>query len=185
MIISLLPLFLIMYRFYKFSCDQTFALCPFHICPFANYFVFVFLKTTLLPFYISASLRNTHSFFKYHFSRKTKNVSFYALVLHILIIISGSVELNPGPDMSKKSNFSFAVWNLDRDFSRIPLIESLQNTYNFDMFGVCEFMLTGCISNEDIFINGFCPSPFRSDKSSTTRNGGVRLYFKESLPIKE
>ena len=46
-------------------------------------------------------------------------------------------------------------------------------------------MLTGSISNEDIFINGFCPSPFRSDKSSTTRNGGVCLYFKETLPIKE
>ena len=49
-------------------------------------------------------------------------------------------------------------------------------------------MLTGSISNEDIFINGFCPSPFRSDKSSTTRNDSSRgdcLYFKESLPIKE
>ena len=86
-------------------------------------------------------------------------------------------------------DFSFAVWNLDtlpaRDFGGIPLIESLQNTYNFDMFGVCESMLTGRVSNEDVFINGFCPSPFRSDKSSTTRNRGVCLYFKESLPIKE
>ena len=46
-------------------------------------------------------------------------------------------------------------------------------------------MLTGSISNEDIFINDFCPNPFRSDKCSTTRNGGVCLYFKESFPIKE
>ena len=53
------------------------------------------------------------------------------------------------------------------------------------MLGVCESMLTGSISNEDLFMNGFCPSPFRSDKSPTTRNGGVCLYFKESLPIKE
>ena len=110
-------------------------------------------------------------------------------MLQILLIISGSVELNPGPDMSKKSNFSFAVWNLDslpaRDFARIPLIEKLENTYNFDMFGVCESMLTGCFSNEDVFINGFCQSPFRSDKSSTTRNGGVCVYFRESLSIKE
>ena len=41
------------------------------------------------------------------------------------------------------------------------------------------------IPNQDILINGFSPDPFRSDKYSDTRNGGVCLYFKESLPIKE
>ena len=46
-------------------------------------------------------------------------------------------------------------------------------------------MLTKNISNQDILINGFSPDPFRSDKDSDTRNGGVCLYFKESLPIKE
>ena len=46
-------------------------------------------------------------------------------------------------------------------------------------------MLTENISNEDIFINGFSTDPFRSDKASNIRNGGVCLYFKEFLPIKE
>ena len=46
-------------------------------------------------------------------------------------------------------------------------------------------MLTKNIPNQDILINGFSPDPFRSDKDSDTRNGGVFLYFKESLPIKE
>ena len=46
-------------------------------------------------------------------------------------------------------------------------------------------MLTENISNEDILINVFSPDPFRSDKDSDTRNGGVCLYFKESFPIKE
>ena len=84
---------------------------------------------------------------------------------------------------------SFAVWNLDslpaRDFARVPLIESFQATYDIDMFEVCESMLAENISNEDILINGFSPDPFRSDKDSDTRNGGVCMYFKESLPIKE
>ena len=53
------------------------------------------------------------------------------------------------------------------------------------MFGVCESMLTSNILNEDIYINGFSTEPFRSDKGLNTRNGGVCLYFKESLPIKE
>ena len=75
-------------------------------------------------------------------------------MLQILLFISGTVEINPGPNVSKKNNLSFAIWNLDslpaRDFARIPLIETLQTTYDFDMFGVCESMLTGSISNEDI-----------------------------------
>ena len=53
------------------------------------------------------------------------------------------------------------------------------------MFGVCETMLSGNISNEEIFINGFSPDPFRNDKASNIRNGGVCLFYKESLPIKE
>ena len=84
---------------------------------------------------------------------------------------------------------SFAVWNLEslpaRGFARVPLIESLQSTYDFDLFGVCESMLTEKISNEEIFINGFSADPFRADKAANIRNGGVCLYFKESLPIKQ
>ena len=53
------------------------------------------------------------------------------------------------------------------------------------MFGACETMLNGNISNEEISINGFSPDPFRNDKASNIRNGGVCLYYKESLPIKE
>ena len=89
--------------------------------------------------------------------------------------------------MSK--NLSFVVWNLDSlpagDFARIPLIESFQITYDVGIFGVCESMLTENISNEDILTNGFSPDPFRSDKDHDTRNGGVCMYFKEYLPIKE
>ena len=86
-----------------------------------------------------------------------------------------------------KKNISFTVWNLDslpaRDFARIPLIESFYTTYDFDMFGMCESMLTNKISNHDILINGFSPDTFRSDKDFNTKNRGDCLYFKESLPI--
>ena len=114
-----------------------------------------------------------------------KNLIFFVSVLQVLLFLSGTVELNPGP-VSPQKKLSFAVWNLPaRDFARIPLIESLQNINDFDMFDVCESMLTSNILNEDIYINGFSPEPFRSDKGLNTRNGGICLYFKESLPIKE
>ena len=143
---------------------------------------------TLLPNHITTSLRNIYSFFKIQFSEKSKNIFFLAFVLQILLILSGTVEVNPGPHISKQ-NLSFAVWNLDSlpamDFTRIPLIESLQATYDFDMFGVCESMLTENIPNDDIFINDSSPGPYRSHKDYDIRNGDVCLYFKESLPIKE
>ena len=73
-------------------------------------------------------------------------MGFFCLVLQILLVISGSVEVNPGPTNPKLKNLSFAVWNLDslpaRDFARIPVIESFQSTYDFDLFGICESMLT-------------------------------------------
>ena len=117
-----------------------------------------------------------------------KNAFFYLLVLQILLIIAG-IEVHPGPTLSKKSKLSFAVWNLDsipaRDFARLPLIETFQATYDFDLFGVCESLLNKDIMNDDILINGFSPEPFRADKPENIRNGGVCLYFKENLPIKE
>ena len=115
----------------------------------------------------------------------TKNIAFQLLVWGKLLILAG-IESNPGP--ISKINLSFAVWNLDslpaRDYARIPLIESLQAEYKFDMFGVCESALTGNISSENISVEGFSPDPIRADKADDTRNGGVCLYFREDLPIK-
>ena len=46
-------------------------------------------------------------------------------------------------------------------------------------------MLTDNILNDDIVINGFSHDPFRADKAPGVRNGGVCLYYKEHLPIKQ
>ena len=65
------------------------------------------------------------------------------------------------------------------------MIETFQATYDFDLFGVCESLLNKDIVNDDIMISGFSPEPFRADKPENIRNGGICLYFKENLPIKE
>ena len=71
--------------------------------------------------------------FKKQVSETAKNILFLVFVLQILLLISGTVEINPGPRTFKKK-ISFAIWNLDslptRDFARIPLIESLHATYD-------------------------------------------------------
>ena len=108
------------------------------------------------------------------------------MVLPILLIISGTVHTNQDPVKLTKTKLSFAVWNLPaRDFARIPLIESFQATYDFDIFGVCESLLSKDIHNDDINISGFSAEPFRADKPENSRFGGVCLYYKEILPIKK
>ena len=178
MINSLLPLFLFLYLFFKQSWSQ---------CPFVNYFVLYFQRLSSFPEVYQLHFEVFIHFLRGSSLKKMKNILFFFYVIQILLIISGTVEINPGPHVSK--NLSFAIWNLDslpaRDFARIPFIESLQTTYDVDIFGVCESMLTENISNEDILMNGFSPDPFRSDKDPDTRNGGVCMYFKEYLLINE
>ena len=61
----------------------------------------------------------------------------------------------------QKNSLPFAVWNLDslpaRDFSRIPLIETFETTYDF---GVCESTLK-IFEMQIFFINSFSPDHFR------------------------
>ena len=113
---------------------------------------------------------------------------FFSLVVQLLLITSGSVHVNPGPP-SVRSKISFCCWNIDslltRDRAKISLIEGLQSVHNFDLFGICESYLTDKTDPQDLVIDGFSPTPFRSDcKDAASRpRGGVCLYFKEHLPI--
>ena len=116
----------------------------------------------------------------------------FSLINQLLLIVSGSVEVHPGPRSNEKLNqFFFAFWNLNslvaRDGARLTQIEALIANTNFHIFGICESSLSKDIPNEKIKIHGFSPSPFRADCPNTQdhRKGGVALYYRENLPIKE
>ena len=105
----------------------------------------------------------------------------------MLLMLAGDIESNPGPKSGGK--LSFAVWNLNsllaRDGSKISLIEGLQDSMGFHLFGVCESWLNDDATNDKINIGGFAPDPFRADcpKANDHPRGGVCLYYKEDLPI--
>ena len=112
-----------------------------------------------------------------------------SLVILILLISSGHIETNPGPT-ARCNKLSFGVWNLDsllaRDGIKKSFIEGIDSHYHFDIFGVCESYLTKDVCKKDLVINGFSPEPFRADcADATSAKGGVCLYYKEHLPIKE
>ena len=106
--------------------------------------------------------------------------------MHILLLISGDVESNPGPQ--KQNCLKFFHWNLNsicaRGRIKIPLIEAYNSVHKFDVIGLSETMLDDMISDEDIHIEGFSREVYRSDHPSNTKTGGVFLYFREGLAIK-
>ena len=102
----------------------------------------------------------------------------------MLLVVSGCVETNPGPD----SKINFGVWNLDslltRDKHKVSLIEGINSVNRFDLFGVVESYLTTEINDDQLEIHGFSPIPFRADSTDLGRpRGGVCLYYNENLPI--
>ena len=112
------------------------------------------------------------------------NQLFIAVILKMLLLSSGCIESNPGPD----NKITFGVWNLDslltRDKHKIGLIEGINSVKKFDIFGVVESYLTPDINEDELEIHGFSPIPFRADSSSVGRpRGGVCLYYNIDLPI--
>ncbi len=80
-------------------------------------------------------------------------VYFPICITHILLLMSGNVHPNPGPTINREKNtkkLHFGIWNADsivaRNFAKIPLLEALQEVENFDIFGICESMLSDSYS---------------------------------------
>lgn len=169
MVISAIFAYLMVYPFYDFVCAIMPVFCPQEAHLLIKHLIHVFIHINIFPYHLSVSIKYSLVLFNSHLPEKVKNIAFFLFVLLCFLLISGTVEVNPGPNSSKDKKLSFAFWNLDslpaRDFARIPLIEAFQNKYGFDMFGVCESMLSSTISNEDVFIDGFSPDPFRADKT--------------------
>lgn len=90
-----------------------------------------------------------------------------------------------------RGKLTFGIWNINsllaRESSKIAVIEGLQDTEKYDIFGVCESWINDNVSTDKIEIKGFSPDPFRSDSQHANihHRGVVCMYYRESLPIKE
>ena len=121
----------------------------------------------------------TVEFLDYTFSNKSFNP-------HMLLLLCGDKETNPGPQSN--SCLKFFHWNLNsicaRGSIKIPLFEAYNSIHHFDLFAVSESLLSSEINNKNISIEDFSKDVFRSDHPSNSRIGGVCVYFREDLPIK-
>ena len=145
-------------------------------------------------FYLNME-KNSIKIIPAHFSRYGTILLYYhshaiymALVLCVYwvtsrsVLLSGDVELNPGPEILK-----FCCWNLNSitayDFLRVSLIEAYNSINNYDLIGITETHLDDAINQERISVNGYdfikCNNPLN------IKRGGVALYIKNSIPKRE
>ena len=101
--------------------------------------------------------------------------SIYLFPLDILLLLSGDIELNPGPQT--ENCVRFFHWNLNgicaRNGVKIPLIEAYNSLYKYDVIAVSESMLNSKVRDEEISIEGFSKEVFRNDHPSDSKIGGV------------
>ena len=111
---------------------------------------------------------------------------FARCALYYRLFLCGDIHPNPGPRDTR--SLKFFHWNLNslsaRGRIKIPLIETYDSLYKYDITTISETMLDHSVTNDDISIDGFSKEIYRSDHPSNTKVGGVCLYFREGLPVK-
>ena len=98
---------------------------------------------------------------------------------------------NPGPRCASSTSRPYPInilhWNLNSLLAhngiRLRCIEALNAIQNYDIIAISESALHKSNSDDDIELKGFVP--FRRDLSDDTTHGGIVLYCKDSLAIRE
>ena len=106
---------------------------------------------------------------------------------YFVLLISGDVLPHLGP--SYGNSLKFCHWNLDsiavNDFIKISLIEAYNSVCNYDLIALSEIYLDSSITNESISLIGFSKDIFRCDHPDDVKRGGVCLFCKDNLAIKQ
>ena len=90
-----------------------------------------------------------------------------------LIILSGDVEVNPGPRTSVSEYLSICHWNLNRisahDYSKLFLLKAYISVHKFDIICLSETYLDSTVPLDDDNLVTFGYNLIRSDHPSNTR----------------
>ena len=103
----------------------------------------------------------------------------------ILIILSNDINLNPGPN-HQNNLFNFMSWNVNslakNNFQRVRLLEAHNSIFNYDLISICETSLNDSVELPESLLNDYTFIP--ANNPVNTRNGGMGLFYKNSLPVK-
>ena len=108
--------------------------------------------------------------------------------MSILVLKTGDIELNPGPNKKSHSYFSCCHWNVNSlptdNYCKVAALKAYNSVYKYDFLCVSETFLNSSFesSDKDLMIEGY--NLIRSDHPSNTKRGGVCIYYKESLAVR-
>ena len=105
-------------------------------------------------------------------------------ICELQVILSGDVELNPGPKPSSGQNFSVCHWNLKSilaHFSKISLLSAYNSLHKFDIIDLSKTYLDSSIL-PNLEIQAY--TLIRADHPSNVKRGGACVYFKNYFPLK-
>ena len=110
-----------------------------------------------------------------------------AWLCRCLMILSGNVEVNPGPKNSISECLSICHCNLNsiltHNYFKLFLLKAHMSVHKFDIICLSETYLDSTVplDDENLVISGY--NLIRSDHPSNTKHGGVCLYSKDYLPL--
>ena len=103
-------------------------------------------------------------------------------------MLSGDVEINPGPLSNCKENFSICHWNLNsisaHDYSKLFLMKPYIILQKFDIICLSQTYLHSTIPNDDDKLQILGYTLICSDHPSNTKRGGVCIYYESCLPLR-
>ena len=108
-----------------------------------------------------------------------------------MLILSGDVEINPGPLNNCKEYFSICHWNFNSisghdfyDYSWLFLLKAYIVLHKFDFICLSETCLDSTIPYDDDKLQIPGNNLILSDHPSNTKGGIACIYYKSSLPLR-
>ena len=93
--------------------------------------------------------------------RLNKTFTLLTALLILVLLLSGDIEMNPGPLASNRNTLSFCHWNLNsiltENFVRVSLIHNYMHCHNIDIAAITESHLDSTIESDDssLHIHGY------------------------------
>ena len=99
------------------------------------------------------------------------------IIVQLLLILSGDIELNPGPTNLREHSVSVLQCNMRSIRNKLEHI--IDNFCDFDCLSFTETHLDDTINNAEIFLTMDFSAPYRKDR--TNHGGGILVYINNYL----
>ena len=106
----------------------------------------------------------------------------------ILLLLSGDIETNPGPEPGYLNSFSFCHRNLNsiaaHNFIKMSLLQAYNEINRFNIICLSETYLDNSYHTDDDQLTFPGYNLIRADNPNNIKRGGVCIYYRDSLPVK-